>query len=227
MSARAIIGGVAATGAAGALAITALRRNTSTEDPDVQMRAELQQQLSDMLALTRHLTGVMAKQLESAKLSRFNDAKSLVQKMHDALESQSSSLARELESVGGDNASGLKSAVSTMTGTATGLLGRVRPETVSHMLRDDYTALSFASISYSMLHTTALSLHGQSVAELAQQHLQEIAGLIMRLSDELPKVVVNELAREALPVDVTVGPEAVQHAQQAWAQSASQVHARA
>lgn len=227
MSARAIIGGVAATGAAGAIAITALRRNTSVEDPEAQMRAELQQQLGDMLALTRHMTAALEKQLESTKLLRFNDARSFVQRAHDVLESQSSSIARELESVGGDGASSLKSAMTSVTGTATGLLGRVRPESVSRTLRDDYTALSFASISYSMLHTTALSLHNQSVAQLAQQHLKELAGLVMRLSDEVPKAVVNELAREALPVDVTVGAEAVEHAQQAWAQSASQVHSRA
>ena len=227
MSARAIIGGVAATGAAGAIAITALRRNTSVEDPEAQMRAELQQQLGDMLALTRHMTAALEKQLESTKLLRFNDARSFVQRAHDVLESQSSSIARELESVGGDGASSLKSAMTSVTGTAAGLLGRVRPESVSRTLRDDYTALSFASISYSMLHTTALSLHNQSVAQLAQQHLKELAGLVMRLSDEVPKAVVNELAREALPVDVTVGAEAVEHAQQAWAQSASQVHSRA
>jgi hypothetical protein len=71
-----------------------------------------------------------------------------------------------------------------------------------------------------MLHTTGLSLHNDSVAELAQRHLGEVTPLVMRFGEAVPGVVVRELAREVLPVDVDVSRDAVEHTRRAWVQAA-------
>ena len=46
------------------------------------------------------------------------------------------------------------------------------------MLRDDYTALSLAAISHTMLHTTGLALQNQPLADLAQRYLKDITPII-------------------------------------------------
>jgi ferritin-like metal-binding protein YciE len=68
-------------------------------------------------------------------------------------------------------------------------------------LRDDYAAFSLAAISYSMLHTTSLSLDNPQVAELAEQHLTDNAGAIERINEIMPGVVDRELAKDGHQTD--------------------------
>jgi hypothetical protein len=225
MNVKTVVGGMAATGAAGALAIGAIRRGTSVEDPDVETRHELRQHLGDMLALTREICVTLDKQLDATELARFPGALRLLRTVRDSLKPQAAELARELDSLGGGrSSSSIKSLAANVAGGAAGVIDRMRTEPVSRMLRDDYTALSLACISYTMLHTTGLSLHSERVANLAERHMGELAQMIMRIGEEMPNVVVAELARESLPVDVTIGRDAIEHTQKVWAQSAAAVH---
>ena len=207
-------------GAVAAVALRAFRR-PSARPLEEQTDAELQRDISQMLGMSRGISTAMDKQLSSIELTRYPDAKQLVQETREAIDMQASSLADELESLHGGGASRLKSVAATMAGTAAGLFEAARTSNVSSMLRDDYTALSMASVSYTMLHTTGLSLHRESVASMAQAHLQQLTPLIVRFGEELPNVVVTELARDyALPVDVRVSQQAVEDIQHAWSRTA-------
>lgn len=93
-------------------------------------------------------------------------------------------------------------------------------DTASQALRDDYTALSLASVSYGMLHATTLGLTQGTVAELARHHLEEINSLIMELGLPLLRVVLKELAFEGYSVETGVAERAVRNLEETWRNSA-------
>ena len=209
---------VAGAGALGAMVVSRFRRDMP--EPEEQSETELQRHVGDMLALIQGMVSAFDTQLASSDLPRHQKAQALVSEARATLESQALALAELLEKLHWEGPSMVKSAASSVSGRTAGIFGRMRTNEVSRMIRDDYTALSLASISYTMLHTTGLSLHNDAVAELAQRHLGEITPLVMRFGEAVPGVVVRELAREVLPVDVDVSRDAVEHTRQAWVQAA-------
>ena len=66
-------------------------------------------------------------------------------------------------------------------------------------LRDDDTAFNLANIGYLMLHTTALALGDQEVADLGRQHFRDYADAILRFDSLVPASVVRYLQQEGLP----------------------------
>lgn len=217
-SAMMFAGMAAGAGAATAMAGRTMRaaRNGRSHEPG----SELQQHVSDMLALDRHIMSAVDRQLMDTDASSYANVRDLLEATRDMMQRHIDRLEQELDVLGGSAASPIKSAVSSAAGSAMALLDRVKHAHVSRMIRDNYTALSLASVSYSMLHTTALALNSQRIADLAQQCLMEVTPLIVRYSEQIPVVVVNEMARDALPVDVTISQVAVDNTQRAWAQTA-------
>jgi hypothetical protein len=208
--------GIAGAGAATAMAGRRMMRGgRNNREP----QSELRHHVSDMLALDRHILSAVERQLMDTDAASYANVRELLESTRDMMGIQISRLERELELLGGDLSTPIKSAVSSAAGSALGLLDRVRHAHVSRMIRDNYTALSLASVSYSMLHTTALALKSHRTAEMAQQCLMDITPLIVRYSEQIPVIVVNEMARDSLPVDVTVSQEAVDNTQRAWAQT--------
>jgi len=104
-------------------------------------------------------------------------------------------------------------------GAIAGVYDKVRKDTASRALRDDYTALSLASVSYGMLHTTALGLSQGTVAELAKNNMEEINSLIMELGLAMPRVVLKELSFEGYSVDTGAADLAVKNLEETWRSS--------
>ena len=96
------------------------------------------------------------------------------------------------------------------------MIDLVRTEGLPKNLRDDYTALSLATIGYAMLYTTATALGEREVAELAQQHLRDYAGAVNRFNTLVPASVVRYLSQEGLPVQESVVPEVGRVLKAAW-----------
>jgi hypothetical protein len=212
------VAAVAGAGALGAMVFSRFKRETP--EPEEQSENELQHHVADMLGLIHGIVSAFDTQLASSDLPRHQRAQALVSEARATLDGQAQALTDLLEELHWEGASMVKSAASSVGGRTAGIFGRMRTNEVSRMMRDDYTALSLASISYTMLHTTGLSLHNDAVAALAQRHLAELTPLVMRFGEVVPGVVVRELAREVLPVDVDVSREAVEHTRQAWVQAA-------
>jgi hypothetical protein len=85
------------------------------------------------------------------------------------------------------------------------------------MLRDDYTALCFATVCYEMLHTTALSLGHGEVANLALSHLRDYTPAVMALTELLPEVMTDELRREGkMQGNGSIARLAAQNVLEAW-----------
>jgi len=110
----------------------------------------------------------------------------------------------------------VKRAGAAVAGVAAGVIDLVRTEGLPKNLRDDYTALSLATISYAMLYTTATALGEPEVADLAQQHLRDYAGAVNRLNTLVPASVVRFLSQEGLTVQQSVVPEVGRVLKAAW-----------
>lgn len=176
----------------------------------------LTQYVGDMLSLTRHIHQAIERQLSHDDVKKHVEANSLINRIDGVLESHISALEQHMKALGGDPTSLVKEAVSSLLGVAAGLYDRIRTDTVSKMLRDDYTALSLAAISLTTLHTTGLALKSQGTADLALQQLLDISPLIVSISEVIPRAVVPELMDAGEVVDAGVADQAIKNTQQAW-----------
>jgi hypothetical protein len=177
----------------------------------------LRQYVGDMLATDKHIHEAVRRQRDDENIQQFVEAHQLVSRLEATLDRLISDLENELERLGGSATSPVKDVVSSALGAMAGMYDKVRSEKVSKMLRDDYTALSLAAISYVMLHTTGRALQDRSVAELAIRHVRELAPMLSGIRRAIPVVVTSELAEDGLPIAVGVAPEAIRETQQAWA----------
>ncbi len=173
--------------------------------------------LTDMHAVESHILEAVERQLNGDEIKAYPEASRVVRSLHTTLERHTTALKDLVEDRDGPSLKGaLKEALGDALGFAAGLYDKVRTDEVSRMIRDDYTAMSLAAISYHMLHTTALGLKNQNVASLALRHLKDITPLLVDLSKVVCHVVAKELADEDKVFDGTVGPQAVTNTQEAW-----------
>jgi hypothetical protein len=176
----------------------------------------LQQYVSDMLALERHIHEAIRRQRDDENVRRHVEAHTLISRIEALLDEHIEHLERHVQSLGGEPMAPVKNAVTAVAGVAAGLYDKVRSEAVSKMLRDDYTAMGLAAISYTMLHTTGLAMTDHQTADLALRHLYHWTPLIVEISEIIPLVVVRELADDGAMLSPQVGQEAVRNTQQAW-----------
>ncbi len=182
-----------------------------------QQEKTLQKYVSDMLSVERHIHQAFERQKDDADFKNFPQAQQFVTKTEAILKKHISILESHVKALGGDPAAPVKEAVTGALGVAAGVIDKVRQnDKISADLRDDYTALNLASISYTMLHTTGLALQHQGTADLALDHLMELTPLITQLNQLIPLVVAHELRDEGEIVNTSAGEQAVTNTQQAW-----------
>lgn len=181
---------------------------------------KLQQYVSDMLSLERHIHDAIRRQRDDDKVQRHHQVQNLLSRAESTLDEHISHLEKHLDAIGGNSASPIKEAVSAVTGAVAGIYGQVRDAQVSRMLRDDYTALGLAAISYTMLHTTGLALNSQETADIALRHLHHWTPMIVEISEVIPLVVAEELGEDVSGIDPSAGQEAVRNTQGAWSREA-------
>lgn len=184
---------------------------------DSDRKDTLQKYVSDMLALTKHIHDAVERQLKDDSAKSDPVAYPIITRLDGVLETQISTLETHLEQIGGDGGSPIKEAISAVAGVVAGITDKVRmADTVSKMLRDDYTALSLAAISYTMLHTTGLALKDDATATMAQNQLTALTPIIVEISEQIPHVVVRDLQDDSEIIDQSVGSQAVSNTQKAW-----------
>lgn len=171
--------------------------------------------VTDMIAVEKHIVEALDRQLESEPLQKHSSALRIVRSSKQLLDNHIDSLERHLAQ-NGDSNSTLKDAIATALGAVAGLIDKGRSDTASKMLRDDYTALSLAAISYTMLHTTALALGDQVVATMALKHLKDITPIVTEISKVISEVVAREITDEGTIVNANAGIEGTQNTQTAW-----------
>ena len=154
--------------------------------------------IGDMLALEDHIEKALKGQLTDLK--DYPDVVTELRQIHRQVEHHISDLRALSER---RNAAGVAQTVnragSAVAGAAAGLIDLVRSEGLPKNLRDDYTAFNLANVGYLMLHTTALALGDQEVADLGRQHFRDYADAILRFDTLVPASVVRYLQQEGLP----------------------------
>ena len=181
-------------------------------------RHSLQAYVSDLLALVKHIEVPIDRQLAIEDSANYTAALSIIRDIKSVMAAQRTALEAELARLGGNGGAGIKSAWSALLGAGAAALGSVRKTKVSKNLRDDYTALGLASISYTMLHATALGLGDESVAAVAQRNLEGITPIIVRISKLIPAVVLQELRDDGESVHVSAAEISAERTHRAWQQ---------
>jgi hypothetical protein len=179
----------------------------------------LQEYVSDMLTVGKHTLDSIERQTRDDRVRHFRDAYELLMKIETTLTRQTLDLEQYLATIDGTTTGPLlKKAAATAMGAMSGFYSRMRPgEPVSRNLRDDYTGLNLAAISYTMLHTTASVLGDAKLADLTLHHLEELTPLIVTLSRLIPYVVTRELAEEGSSVSHSAAAEEAElKTQRAW-----------
>jgi ferritin-like metal-binding protein YciE len=67
-------------------------------------------------------------------------------------------------------------------------------------LTDHYIALSRCVITYQALHTAALAAGDQKTAEIARRHLRDTTHFAIEINQLLPKLLLEDLRRNGVPV---------------------------
>jgi ferritin-like metal-binding protein YciE len=174
--------------------------------------------ITDMIALESHLAKALAGQIEDLD----KDNPSVVAELrgiHQTTQTHISALeaiAERRQSGAQDISEAVKRAGSALLGLGAAAVDFLRTEKLPKNLRDDYTAVSLASIGYVMLHTTALSLDDAEVADLAHRHLQDHARCTMTLHNLIPGVVVRFLQEEGLPARTDVLTKVAKNIEAVW-----------
>jgi ferritin-like metal-binding protein YciE len=151
--------------------------------------------LGDMKAVESHIEEALDRQLDM-----FPDQPEVqvaVKGFHDMVKAQRDHLTMLLEAEPeGGMTNTVKDAGSSLLGKAAGMIDKIRTESQSKALRDDYTAFNLAAISYSMLYTTASALGDKKVADVAEKHLTGYAHAIQQINTLIPGVVLHELEKD-------------------------------
>lgn len=174
--------------------------------------------ITDMLALEEHIEKAIKGQAQDLK----DDPEFMreIQAIHRTVEHHIADLKGLVDrrNAGGP-VNALKKVGSTVAGLAAGAIDLMRTEGLPKNLRDDYAAFSLATISYVMLHTTALALGEREVSELARQHFVEYAQVVTRLNEVVPAAVVGLLQREGLAASDAVLNEVNRTVEEAWSRT--------
>jgi ferritin-like metal-binding protein YciE len=176
--------------------------------------------ITDMLALEDHIEKAIKGQL--ADLKDYPEVIATLQEIHTKVEHHISDLrtVSDQRKAGGVVES-VKRAGSAVAGAAAGIIDLIRTEGLPKNLRDDYTAFSLANIGYVMLHTTALAVEDQEVADLAHQHLRDYTDAVIRLNSLIPAAVVRMLEQQGLPVRADIVSEVNANVAEAWKQTSN------
>ena len=186
----------------------------------------IKEHISDQLALEHHILDAVQRQREDEALRNNLEANKVVIEIERVLKEHTAALENLAESYDADGRGAIKRAVAEVLGVADGLFDKVRNYKVSRMLRDDYTALSLAAMGYTAMHTFALTIREDRLADVALRHLKDITPLLVELSRVLPLVVAEETVQEGdYPMETDAGARAVENTHGAWSSTwVSQVH---
>lgn len=170
--------------------------------------------LGDMHALESHIYQAIDKQV--GLLDDHEDARQKTIQFRDTLQQHLQTVDARLNQLGGSPTHPIKQGAAAALGIAAGLIDKVRTSEAAKDLRDDYTAINHAIISYEMLYTTALAAGDQETADLSKRHLKDHAAFVMEITFFMPKLVLDELRQDGLAVAPTAQQAAEQGLHEIW-----------
>ena len=160
----------------------------------------LQEYVSDLLALERHIREPIARQARLDVTPGNAVAMRIIARLDLMTDVHIEALQVQLRQLDGDAASRVGSALAVRTGFGTSAVDSIRSEKTSQRLRDNYAQLSLAAISYTILNTVAIGFGDGSAAALAKRHLTDVASVLVEINRILPGVILQELRDEGLAI---------------------------
>lgn len=178
-------------------------------------RNALDRYANDLLALETHFMKAVSQQRNSEQVTD-NRVIELLHELDKMVSGHVNALKgrAEAEQESGVTAE-IKKKIASFTGSVAGLIDRARTDTVSKMLRDNYTALSMITVGYTMLHTHAIAREDHLLAEMSQSHLMDCTSMIKEVSKVVPLAVAAEVTDDADQAE-DVGRRALDNTQAAW-----------
>ena len=154
--------------------------------------------LADMQAVESHIEEALDRQLDM--FQDLPNVSAAVKQFHDMVKSQRDAVSALLEVQPKESpTAAVKDVGASLLGKAAGVIDKIRTESESKALRDDYTAFNLAAISYTMLYTTAGALGDDKVKDLAERHLRGYAKAVQQINHLIPEVVMHELKKDDHP----------------------------
>jgi hypothetical protein len=171
--------------------------------------------LGDLSAVLRHCAEVIERQTTAPCVTEDPGMADMLRRTHAVLAIQLGSLDLRLKEL--DGRATLKEAVTTITGFLAGLYDKMRSETLSRMLRDDFAALHFAYACQTMMIATAEACGDHATAQLVSQQQQQLPDLIRKFGDLIPVAVVSDLRKDSVPiVNPNAADTAIDSTRSAW-----------
>ncbi|HYI24276.1 MAG TPA: DUF892 family protein [Thermomicrobiales bacterium] len=163
-----------------------------------QVHNEISDWLGDIVALESHVEEAMDAQL---KLEGAPEVTTAIKRYHDAVRDSKQRAVAFQEEYGSTAGNPVIKVGTELLGKAAGMIDKMRNDSISKALRDDYTAYNHLAIAYTMLHTTAMAFTDTPTMAFAEAGLRTYAGLVQDLNHVIPAAVVHDLkAREHAPV---------------------------
>jgi len=147
--------------------------------------------VGDIVAIESHIEEALDRQLDLKPGS--TDVAAAIQHFHDTVRDSKKRAVAYQESIGETAGAGVIQKGAEILGKAAGLIDKVRKDTPTKALRDDYVAFNLAAVSYTLLHTTAMALADTKTEEFAAQGLKTYATLIGKVNNVLPRAAVDDL----------------------------------
>jgi hypothetical protein len=168
--------------------------NPYPNTPDTLLRS-----LCEVRALQRYMIEALELQQHEPDLQDHPAVLTLVDDLLDLLRDQIERVDRQIILLPGSR-DALRGATSGMAGAFIHFLNKTRSHETAKMLRDDFTLLNVASVSYLMLTTSASFFQHAKIAEVAAQNHQELTAFVEKISRLLPDLVISDLAKSVKPV---------------------------
>jgi ferritin-like metal-binding protein YciE len=185
--------------------------------PQNDTRQFLADWLGDMVAIESHIEEALDHQLTIDTKS--TTGKQAIQHAHDTVRDSKKRAEAFRDSYGEAGGQSVVQKGTELLGKAAGIIDKVRKDTATKALRDDYTAGNLAVAAYVTLHTTAIALEDDAVANFAAQGLKTYSQLVMDINKALPQTVVEDLIHnDEVPVrDPNAGKIAAAKQYEVWA----------
>lgn len=190
-------------------------QNTAEKAEKIQNET-LADWLGDVVTLEGHIEEAMDRQLTLKPVSQ--ETAEAIRRFHDTVRDSKYRAEDFQKQMGATGGHPIVKGAGELLGVAAGLIDKVRKDSVSKALRDDYVAYNMAAMSYTMLHSTALALEDQKTADFAEQGLITYAALVQDVNELIPKVVLEDLVEnDEVPVaNAAIVDSARSTIQRAW-----------
>ncbi|HEV2072836.1 MAG TPA: DUF892 family protein [Thermomicrobiales bacterium] len=160
-------------------------------DQEKKVNTTISDWLGDIVALESHVEEAMDHQLKlEAPSDSLNQA---IKHFHDSVRASKRRAIAYQEQYGSTTGNPIIKAGSELLGKAAGIIDKMRNDSVSKALRDDYTAYNHVAIAYTMLHTTAMALEDHATQQFAEEGLRTYASMVQELNHVIPEAVLLDL----------------------------------